>query len=138
MTFQSTSPRQLRLNSTTSLTSFRKQIRFALFPFRSLLIRESLLISFPTGTKMFQFPACVSLSGFSKNTFSHSEILGSKPACGSPRLIAACHVLHHNPNQAIHLTAYKIRSKTDLVFSFRFLIVETIAFLLASLNINSA
>src|SRR5262249_25867980 len=25
--------------------------------------------------------------------FPHSEILGSKPACGSPRLIAACHVL---------------------------------------------
>ena len=25
---------------------------------------------------------------------SHSEIPGSKPACGSPRLIAACHVLH--------------------------------------------
>ena len=26
--------------------------------------------------------------------FPHSDILGSKPACGSPRLIAACHVLH--------------------------------------------
>src|ERR1700744_4440163 len=26
--------------------------------------------------------------------FPHSEIPGSKPACGSPRLIAACHVLH--------------------------------------------
>ena len=26
--------------------------------------------------------------------FPHSEILGSKPACGSPRLIAASHVLH--------------------------------------------
>src|ERR1700722_17463274 len=26
--------------------------------------------------------------------FPHSEILGSKPACGSPGLIAACHVLH--------------------------------------------
>ena len=25
--------------------------------------------------------------------FPHSEIPGSKPACGSPRLIAACHVL---------------------------------------------
>src|SRR3954467_7689268 len=26
--------------------------------------------------------------------FPHSEIPGSSPACGSPRLIAACHVLH--------------------------------------------
>src|SRR4029077_10247107 len=26
--------------------------------------------------------------------FLHSEIPGSKPACGSPRLIAACQVLH--------------------------------------------
>jgi hypothetical protein len=26
--------------------------------------------------------------------FPHSEIPGSKPACGSPGLIAACHVLH--------------------------------------------
>ena len=29
--------------------------------------------------------------------FPHSEILGSKPACGSPRLIAANHVLHRFP-----------------------------------------
>jgi hypothetical protein len=28
--------------------------------------------------------------------FPHSEIPGSKPACGSPRLIAACHVLHRH------------------------------------------
>jgi hypothetical protein len=26
--------------------------------------------------------------------FPHSDTPGSKPACGSPRLIAACHVLH--------------------------------------------
>ena len=33
-----------------------KLIKFGLFPFRSPLLRESLLISFPRGTKMFQFP----------------------------------------------------------------------------------
>jgi hypothetical protein len=27
----------------------------------------------------------------------HSEIFGSKPVCGSPKLIAACHVLHRRP-----------------------------------------
>jgi hypothetical protein len=30
--------------------------RFRLFPFRSPLLRESLLLSFPVGTEMFQFP----------------------------------------------------------------------------------
>jgi hypothetical protein len=30
---------------------------------------------------------------FYQRGFPHSEISGSKPACGSPKLIAACHVL---------------------------------------------
>ena len=30
--------------------------RFGLFPFRSPLLRESLLLSIPRGTEMFQFP----------------------------------------------------------------------------------
>ena len=32
--------------------------------------------------------------GMTPAGFPHSEIPGSKPVCGSPRLIAACHVLH--------------------------------------------
>src|SRR3984893_10897777 len=60
------------------------------------------VIYFPPGTEMVHFPglahtrlciqravARVHLAGF-----PHSEILGANPACGSPRLIAACHVLH--------------------------------------------
>ena len=31
--------------------------RFGLFPFRSPLLRESRLLSFPEGTEMFQFPS---------------------------------------------------------------------------------
>ena len=31
-------------------------VRFRLLPFRSPLLRESLLLSFPRGTEMFQFP----------------------------------------------------------------------------------
>ncbi len=31
-------------------------VRFGLFPFRSPLLRELLLLSFPRGTEMFQFP----------------------------------------------------------------------------------
>ena len=50
---------------------------------------------------MFQFPGCPpSTYGFScwclditPDGFPHSDILGSIPACGSPRLFAACHVL---------------------------------------------
>jgi hypothetical protein len=34
--------------------------RFGLFPVRSPLLGESLLISFPAGTEMFQFPAFAS------------------------------------------------------------------------------
>ena len=42
--------------------------------------------------------------------FPHSVISGSKPICGSPKLIAACHVLHrllmprHSPCALISLT----------------------------------
>ena len=43
-------------------TSFLKQIQFALFCFRSLLLTESLLVSFPAGTKTFQFPALLLLA----------------------------------------------------------------------------
>src|SRR5579863_8180766 len=58
-----------------------------LFPFRSPLLRESRLISFPPVTEMFQF------TGFASNTylfsvgyllrggFPHSEIAGSKVVC---------------------------------------------------------
>ena len=66
-------------------------------------------------------------SGMSQSGFPHSEIPGSKPACGSPRLIAACHVLHrllaprHSPYAlssltkcSLHLTAlYVVKKTTD-------------------------
>ena len=44
--------------------------------------------------------------------FPHSVISGSKPICGSPKLIAACHVLHrllmprHSPCALISLTSW--------------------------------
>src|SRR5215211_6170365 len=66
-------------------------------------------------------------SGMSQSGFPHSEIPGSKPASGSPRLIAACHVLHrllaprHSPYAlssltkcSLHLTAlYVVKKTTD-------------------------
>ncbi len=76
--------------------------RFGLFPVRSPLLRESIAFSFPQGTEMFHFPwfaphpLCIQGRVFQVywNRLPHSEIPGSKPVSGSPRLIAACHVLH--------------------------------------------
>ena len=77
---------------------------------RSPLLTESRLMSFPPATEMFQF------AGFASYDYEfiiryrrsgglpHSEILGSKLTGSSPRLNAACHVLHrlsmprHPPN----------------------------------------
>ena len=76
--------------------------RFGLFRFRSPLLSESRLLSFPPGTEMVHFPGFApsrlwiqrGVSRFCRDGFPHSEIPGSMPACGSPGLIAACHVLH--------------------------------------------
>ena len=81
-----------------------------LLRFRSPLLAESLLMSFPPGTEMFQFPGFASSTyEFSAGSpmregFPHSDIRGSTIARISPRLFAACHVLHrllaprHPPN----------------------------------------
>ena len=79
-------------------------LRFGLFPSRSPLLGESLLFSFPAGTKMFQFPAFASvistygcqvfnLTGFpirrsaGQRSFaphrSFSQLITSFIACGS-------------------------------------------------------
>jgi hypothetical protein len=80
---------------------------FGLFPFRSPLLGESLLLSFPPGTKMVHFPGFASrpllYSGADipilfEISLEDSEIPGSQPVCGSPRLIAAYHVLHRLPS----------------------------------------
>ena len=76
--------------------------RFGLIRVRSPLLAESLLFSFPTGTEMVHFPALSSTTyvlsrgylGINLDGFPHSEISGSTPVCGSPKLIAAYHVLH--------------------------------------------
>ncbi len=74
---------------------------FGLFRFRSPLLSESRLIYFPPGTEMVHFPGLArtrlwiqrAVGRFYRLGFPHSEIPGSKPACGYPGLIAACHVL---------------------------------------------
>ena len=70
--------------------------RFGLFPFRSPLLGESLLFSFPPGTQMFQFSGLAPLLviHLQCTRLSHSEIYGYQLVCSSPQLIAAYHVLH--------------------------------------------
>ena len=94
-----------------------------LIRFRSPLLAESRLISFPPDTEMFQFPGFASPAyEFSRRYtlrcgFPHSDISGSKSARNSPELIAACYVLHrlsvprHPPNALVMLDPYQ---KPDL------------------------
>ena len=74
-----------------------KRARFGLLPFRSPLLRESIFLSPPAGTKMFQFPAYAQIlrpvHGLQPCGFPHSDTPGSLPVCGSPGLFAAYHVL---------------------------------------------
>jgi hypothetical protein len=81
-----------------------------LIRFRSPLLTESLLMSFPPANEMFQFAGFASRAyGFGSGSplregLPHSDIQGSKIARISPWLFAACHVLHrlsvprHPPN----------------------------------------
>jgi hypothetical protein len=67
---------------------------------RSPLLTESRLMSFPPGTKMFQFPGFASTPYVFRCRYSlscgfpHSDMYGSKLVRSSPYLIAAYHVLH--------------------------------------------
>ena len=91
--------------------------RFRLFPFRSPLLGESLLISFPQGTEMFQFPWFASPAfAWDSRTLLREDcsIRKSPDLClldNSPGLIAASHVLHrlmaprHPPNALSSLTS---------------------------------
>ena len=75
----------------------QRQPRFGLMRVRSPLLAQSLLLSFPPGTKMFQFPGFAPKLGFgvgiAPDGFPHSDIRGSPGICPSPRLFAAYHVL---------------------------------------------
>ena len=104
-------------NSVYSVLQPQSEDWFGLFPFRSPLLRESIFLSFPPATKMFQFTGLTSLKLWihfrilSKDSeFPHSEISGSKITYISPKHIVVCHVLHrllmprHPPYALINLT----------------------------------
>ena len=72
-----------------------------LFPFRSPLLRESLLISFPGLLRWFTSPGAAPPAyfiqqrgaGITSCGLPHSDIRGSRDMCSFPRLFAACRVL---------------------------------------------
>jgi hypothetical protein len=93
--------------------------RFGLIRVRSPLLAESLTcFLFLEVLRWFTSLRCLprpyvfrsGYSGINRSGFPHSDIPGSKPACGSPGLIAACHVLHrllvprHSPYALSSLT----------------------------------
>jgi hypothetical protein len=92
---------------------------FGLFRVRSPLLAESLTcFLFLQVLRWFTSLRCLHppyefrrrYCEMTRSGFPHSDIPGSKPACGSPGLIAACHVLHrllvprHSPYALSSLT----------------------------------
>ncbi len=82
---------------------------------------------------MFQFPgspsshtmySCAGYLSITLSGFPHSDILGSMFACNSPRLFAACHVLHrllvprHPPYALYNLTIYQLVFTPLMDFTF--------------------
>ena len=76
--------------------------KFGLIPFRSPLLRESRFLSFPLGTKMFQFPSlplralCIQAgvhAALPAVGFPIRKSRGQRLVSTSPGLIAATHVL---------------------------------------------
>ena len=81
--------------------------RFGLIPFRSPLLWESRLISFPSGTEMFHFPE------LALGTLCIQESPDHRMFSFSPRLFAAYHVFHrlptprHPPDALVNLSSRK-------------------------------
>ena len=79
------------------------------------------------------------IPGFCPGGFPHSEISGSTPVCGSPKLIAACHVLHrlflprHPPcalsSLTIEFTRTQMRDNLNHITSFQDLLSACVYFL---------
>ena len=104
-------------HTSTIMKFCNSNVNTGLVPFRSPLLRESLLLSFPTVTKMFQFTAYTFhywILVLQTSGFPHSETSGSLPTYGYPENIAVRRVLHrlqlprHSPCALNFLTFYSI------------------------------
>ena len=98
---------------------------FRLFPFRSPLLRKSLLLSFPPATKMFQFAGFAHTRLWIQRVVSglpHSETSGSMLASSSPECFVGRHVLlrlcvpRDPPLALCSLTTFLMSSVTVLPF----------------------
>src|ERR1039457_5164117 len=98
---------QLRLDGPSTPNTQRllaiTRARFGLFPFRSPLLRESRLLSFPVGTEMFHFPTlpppalCVqagAMGHYAQSGFPIRKSPDRSLVADSPGLIAGSYVLH--------------------------------------------
>ena len=83
-------------NPIPATTAVLTRIRFRLFPFRSPLLRESLRFLFLGLLRCFTSPGSSRFAGdwTAPAGLPHSETSGSRNACFSPELFAACCVLH--------------------------------------------
>ena len=82
---------------------FPKEIRFVLFRFRSPLLTESRLISFPPPTEMLQFrgfPIANAIGPWGPGS-PIQRSTDPRHSCTSPRLFAACHDLRRHSSRAI-------------------------------------
>src|SRR6476620_7644372 len=90
-----------------------KSCRFGLFRFRSPLLTESLRFLFLLLLRCFTSEGSLLIPyvfryGYRlRGGFSHSEISGSKAVCASPKLIAACRVLHRQVSPRHPSIAFK-------------------------------
>ena len=83
-------------NPQRATTAVLTLFRFRLFPFRSPLLRESLRFLFLGLLRCFTSPGSSRFAGdwTAPAGLPHSDISGSRNACFSPELFAACCVLH--------------------------------------------
>ena len=98
-------PKTILLESQNQLRGPNPRVHalwFGLFPFRSPLLWKSLVVFFSSGyldVSVHRVPDVtlwihVTTTEGCSARFPHSEISGSKPICGSPKLFAAYHVFH--------------------------------------------
>jgi hypothetical protein len=78
-----------------------RQCRFGLFPFRSPLLGKSIFLSFPAGTKMFQFSA-----------LAHLAVWQVFNLPGSPIRISTDHFLFADPRRFSQLTTSFFASRS--------------------------
>ena len=128
-------------NSNIEVLQPQSEDWFGLFPFRSPLLRESIFLSFPPVTKMFQFTGLLlhtyvfsmQYLRFNISEFPHSEIPGSKLTYSSPRHIVVCHVLHQ-----LLVPRHSLWALSNLItISLFILMIEILMWYTATLTISS-